>query len=1411
MSSRVPPIDLTTSSPIGQRNGGGFDSIESARLAVERLARDQCEIYRRQPKELISHANRETSTIDGYRGRQLLELLQNADDAAAGSLRARLLIEIKDGCVVVANSGVAFSQRGLESLVISDCSPKQLDRNRYIGCKGLGFRSILTWSEQPLIASGHLHVAFDRARAHAAVEALARESDVLRTTLEEFDAADGARPVPIMRFPFVPEAEDLALAKEYRERGFDTVVLLRLPPRDRRDRVLQDVLAQIDAFQSEALLFCRSLTEVHLNGRAPRRWDVRREELSRDRARLVIQGFDGEKHWTVHRREGRIDPSARSRSSPRDFETAVAVPDQPTLDDTRCLCVFFPTQDSLPLPLVLHASLELSDDRNRVHNTDDNRQVLAALAVQLADVVEAEAAVDPKRALRLLDGLDRADPELERLGFRADAVAAIRSRSVFPRIDRTLGPAQDSYRVPHDSWHLLLSHEHFPEVLDVRNGEKLAGLLDLFEIGWFEQDELMRRLRMQLATLQPESAGELVGRLLATDRLGKFPLGSFILTSDGHHLDESAHHCFFAPSSQTYPVPAWARGIRFVDPAFQRGLQSAAGVASLRALSERLGSRQATVDEYRLETVVRAIVTHAQEVATERASRTRELLRWLFDTTSGEPGSLTGVAVPILGADGAICKPSDCYLGPDMPGGELLHRLYSGIAGIRFVASRSELGLGHASKLAAQRFLVALGVRERPKPVGLTPSESRALAEQALEALEYPSRVRGEECADFAAAMALLREIGIEGGEVPQALQELLITADPAALVGYLLGDGQAFLASETNAGAYFVAKKSREWRMWRDPSIGVPNPVVLALRSTAWVPTTNGARCTPGQVMLSSAGRRLLHGLFFQHAIDTNDPAVQRGGGQRGVHGLLTRLGAISSLDAIDTDSLYELLSRLPEHDPEGRHAPGIYRTLVDAGVTPDDGPAKRRFLKDGRVWSKHRDGPSYLPVADLRYNANLSIPQVIEQHLKLAELPKRKSSKLVRDLFGIASLAPKDITLELLSDGTEYDYTSEDANAAFRRALPYVYAIRLGRKIDEDNRERNLLANAELRLCTRIAARATLPDGEVQRIELSNRGDRLLLDRSLYVIDRFERDAASHVRFWQGIANLVAELLGTDVAAEAANVFRCRNVAEMEDVVLGLVDDKAPTKLAAAKERFRAASEPEPEEPRAIPAAIEPSVDEVATSTSVPLEVSLLPADEDSGVSKDFDENRVGFVPIAAPARNSGSRRALVITRGADSRPAFRRGPLATEDVTFRVVEQYERHEGRFPIRVSHIHGSDGFGCDLLSLDSEDALARATESGIVRDETILRYIEVKGRSSRAGQIELTDNELRRAEREAQRYFLYRVFRDPDHTTQFEIGVLADPVNSKAVRQVTRFDLAEGSGAQWYQMVTESHDDSVA
>jgi hypothetical protein len=156
-----------------------------------------------KPKLLLGHVRSERQTADDYAGRELLELVQNAADAAteAGG-RGRVRIEVGPAGLVVANTGQPFRTGGIESLMTPNASDKPGRKVALIGAKGLGFRSLLNWSQEPVISSGDLEVGFSRAHAEAAVEELARQSAAIAAIRD----AEDEPPVPVLAFPAFGEA-----------------------------------------------------------------------------------------------------------------------------------------------------------------------------------------------------------------------------------------------------------------------------------------------------------------------------------------------------------------------------------------------------------------------------------------------------------------------------------------------------------------------------------------------------------------------------------------------------------------------------------------------------------------------------------------------------------------------------------------------------------------------------------------------------------------------------------------------------------------------------------------------------------------------------------------------------------------------------------------------------------------------------------------------------------------------------------------------------------------------------------------------------------------------------------------------------------------------------------------------------
>ena len=113
----------------------------------------------------LKHGSRKYRTLaslsgqiaEAYRGRCVLELLQNAHDALTAapcddSGQITFVLETEPAPVLlIANSGRAFERRDFKGLCRLGQSPK--DPNRSVGNKGLGFRSVLEVASAPEIWS----------------------------------------------------------------------------------------------------------------------------------------------------------------------------------------------------------------------------------------------------------------------------------------------------------------------------------------------------------------------------------------------------------------------------------------------------------------------------------------------------------------------------------------------------------------------------------------------------------------------------------------------------------------------------------------------------------------------------------------------------------------------------------------------------------------------------------------------------------------------------------------------------------------------------------------------------------------------------------------------------------------------------------------------------------------------------------------------------------------------------------------------------------------------------------------------------------------------------------------------------------------------------------------------------------
>ena len=309
-------------------------------FATDRLRATVLAAWAASPARFREDANAEEDfALGGYRDRLIVELAQNAADAARrAGIRGRLRLSLRDGVLTAANTGAPLDAKGVESLCTLRVSDKR-DEVEAAGRFGVGFAAVVSVCDAPEIgswASGAVRWSREETAALVAAEpALAKE------------LADRDGHVPLLRLPFPADAVDVP-------EGFDTVVRLPL-----RDKAAEDAVRAMLAETSPALLLgMPALSAIEI--------DVEGEERT-----VVAEG------WHVVSASGDFTPEqvaelfadrpTEERARPR-WMVRWAVPREGTLPDTVPPVLHAPTPSDEPidLPALLIATFPMATDRRHV-------------------------------------------------------------------------------------------------------------------------------------------------------------------------------------------------------------------------------------------------------------------------------------------------------------------------------------------------------------------------------------------------------------------------------------------------------------------------------------------------------------------------------------------------------------------------------------------------------------------------------------------------------------------------------------------------------------------------------------------------------------------------------------------------------------------------------------------------------------------------------------------------------------------------------------------------------------------------------------------------------------------------------------------------------------------------------------
>lgn len=352
--------------------------MSSMAEAIRDFQNKQLRVYRADPDRLLRDANSAREVVRDHVGRWHFEMLQNCEDAEAEDV----LFLITDDAIYTADTGNGVCPNAVASLSGTFLSAKPVGT---IGRKGLGFKSVYAITPTPAIFSGDDGILFEASKATA--------------WLQQEGISCAPQHTPYQWLPFW-ESRQTAADKDpllAELAAFRTVV--RLPLRE--DKMADEAVEDLRGLPAYVLLLFQHVRRLRLNMAGTIHEILAEPTGTPGVLRLTDARCPTASCWRLDRHVmvvpddvlKHVEETERQRC--KTVQVVVASPSdekglpQPTPSNLP-LCVYYPTDERSPVPLLLHADFMVSSDRRRLVSVDRdplNQWIVERMAERIVEFV----------------------------------------------------------------------------------------------------------------------------------------------------------------------------------------------------------------------------------------------------------------------------------------------------------------------------------------------------------------------------------------------------------------------------------------------------------------------------------------------------------------------------------------------------------------------------------------------------------------------------------------------------------------------------------------------------------------------------------------------------------------------------------------------------------------------------------------------------------------------------------------------------------------------------------------------------------------------------------------------------------------------------------------------------------------
>lgn len=980
---------------------------------IDQLIKSNLKIYRDNSDRFIADYNREIELTREYNGRQLLELLQNADDADSDEVL--IVWDKANAKLTISNKGEPFETGGIKSLMLANLSTKT--KISYIGNKGLGFRSILNWAEQIKINSNGCIISFSEVIAKDVFENQLNLSETRKQQLRiERNLSEQTVPFPILAIPAISKNGNgsiwtTSIEINYRKE-FDT-----------------DIENQLSEIREEILLFLNNIQKITIQTGLDSLELHSEKQINEDFEAVAIK----DKKWKVFSRENILPTEFQDKSKNEQQSYNLKVAFQDDLSDSyKKLFNFFPTQLSISLPCIIHGTFELNSSRNHLNASKKNEYILKELVQLLKKcaLYLTQQNVD-WRPYKLISPVAIASDSKLIEGFYKELESLKQTEKIYPCINNEFNPLENAIYYSDEFNGFFQEHlsEVLPELIMPLNNE----VENKFKNDTYRHDFLIEKIdtlsKMELTiSLRAELITQLARILTFKDEQERF---SLLVNESGKVI--SKEDLTFTPvlrSEESFYIPKSVK-VDFMKSElydlliskFESGFDKKEPKS--RELQRSLKS-VVNLQPYDSNNVIDKIITGTKDAlktlpaVDDKINCIQEMVAALyanFKNIENRQEKLK-IAVPLISKVNNIRDAADLFLSKSFPSGELTETIYGGIMKPNdFLAPVLYWSLDDEEKTLVESFFIWMGVNRFSK------IESKTISSR-WEEIQYFDFIfkNGTDMPDDFNRGSLSKSTQISIIKNFETIIELPISH----IILLVLKDEQIRQKLETNT-------ERIDWffTRWR-PTI-IPDYSYIRYQFVS-------ARLF-SKYILEEGGEDLNKLINEDFQIDY-DFLSQYGINKTEVKSILIKLGAKESFNDISPENVYEIIKAIPGKDKskKGKATQTIYKMALESLVKQE---SRFPVPDDIEYFSRKGDTEEYQPMAAVYYADNSILPKKILNTLPILNLPKRIGEDNVEKYFGVKSL--REFKIQINEQNLVFNSCDTDLNRWFDRIKPYLLAYRL------------------------------------------------------------------------------------------------------------------------------------------------------------------------------------------------------------------------------------------------------------------------------------------------------------------------------------------------------------------------------